>query len=110
MLVDVAVAGGEVLGDGHGHAGTVGEGTHRLDQSLAKGLLSHQQGPFVVLKRPGKDLAGTGRSLVDQHHQGLVGDGVAIGPLDVLNAVAGFGGDDHAFIEPLPRNFDTGNQ
>ena len=104
QVVDVPTTGGDVLGNGHGHAGAIGEATYRLHQALAKGLLAHQQGPVVVLEGSGDDLTGAGRAFVDQNHQGLIGNRPPRGPLDVLNAVAGLGGHNCALIEPLPSN------
>ena len=110
MLVDIPATGGEVLGDGHGHAGAIGEAAYRLHQTLTKGLLTHQQGPVVVLKGTGEDLTGTGGTLVDQNHQGFIGQRPARSPLNVLNAIAGFGGHNRALVEPLPGYFDTRDQ
>ena len=110
MLVDITATGGEVLGNGHGHAGAIGETAYRLHQTLTKGLLTHQQGASVVLEGTGEDLTGTGGTLVDQNHQGFISQRPTRSPLDVLNAVAGFGGYNRALVEPLPGNFDTRNQ
>ena len=65
---------------------------------------------MVVLEGTGEDLTGTGRTLVDQNHQGFIRQRPPRGPLDVLNSVAGFGRHNRALIEPLPSNFNTGDQ
>ena len=110
VLVDVPVAGRQVLGDGHGHAGAVGKSAHRLHQTLAEGLLAHQHGPVVVLQGAGKDLAGARRTLIDQYHHRFGGQGLAGGPLDVLDPVAGLGGDNDAFVDPLAGDLDARHQ
>ena len=110
VLVDVPTTGGEVFGDGHGHAGAIGETPHRLHQTFTKGLLTHQDGPLVVLKGTGENFTGTGGAFIDKHHQGLGRKGTTIGPLHVLDAVAGFGGDDRALIEPLAGDLHAGHQ
>ena len=109
-VVDIAAAGGEVFGDRHGHARTIREPPHRLHQALTEGFLAHQQGPMVVLKGTGENFASAGRPLIDQDHQGALGEGMAIGPLDVLDAITGFGGHDHALIEPLAGDCHTRHQ
>ena len=65
---------------------------------------------MIVLQGTRENFAGAGRALINQDHQGALGEGMAIGPLDVLNAIAGLGGHDHALIEPLAGNGHTGHQ
>ena len=104
------VGGGEVLGDGHGHAGTIREPPHRLHQTFAKGLLTYQERTVVLLKSAGENLAGAGGAFIHQHHQGLGGDRLSRGPLHILNAVASLGGNDHPFIKPLTRDLHAGHK
>ena len=57
---------------------------------------------------PGKNFTGTGRSLIDQHHKGLVGDRAASRTPDIANSFTSAGADDGALVQPLPCNVDAG--
>ena len=67
--LDASPAGGVVAGRGQPHRALVGQVHVLLHQALAEGAAAHHQPPVVVLDGSGQDLAGAGRTFIDQHRQ-----------------------------------------
>ena len=67
--LDRAATRGEITRGGDLQPGVGRQRTNRLDRAFAEGLRAHDGRALVILQRAGDDLAGRGRTLVDQHHQ-----------------------------------------
>mmetsp|Transcript_10512 Transcript_10512/g.25999 ORF Transcript_10512/g.25999 Transcript_10512/m.25999 type:complete len:444 (+) Transcript_10512:3-1334(+) len=99
LLVDVHLAGSQVLCNRHGDAAAVAQRRHRLHHALAEGPLAHDGRALVVLEGARHDLARARGVAVDEEEQG----GLCVGPVLLRReAVAGPSLVDHRHLL-LPR-------
>ena len=109
VALDEAAGRSVVVIGGEGEAGVFGDLEDGLDEALAEGGFTDDEGAVVILKRAGDDLGGGGGVAVDEDDDGvLVGTLLAAGgAVDLVREGAtALGDDDLSLLEELVGHVD----